>query len=167
MKVMADVQAAVESALPAVLVLMETMGRSDKPIHFHLHDVHPLSTSSPYGVSDHLSFLGEIPLSIGFRGQRSAPLMFGPQGLARIVGKALEVMGSGGLSFTLEIHPDGGRLALGDALGLFGNWRDQTNAEGMNHWLSVLAQNHRLLLEILAAVADGRELAWENPKPYE
>jgi len=80
------------------------------------------------------------------------PLMFGPAGLARIVAKAIEAIRD--VSFTLEIHPTGERLLLGeDAAPLFGHWRDKTNAEQMNHWLSVLARNHALLLEAIEAAS--------------
>jgi len=116
-----------------------------------LHDAHPLSTFSPFGVSDHLSFLAEIPIRFDYHGRRSVPPMFGPAGLGRIVAKAIEAVG--GVSFTLEIHPTAERLALGDAAALFGHWQDKTNAEQMNHWLSVLGRNHALLLESIKAVS--------------
>jgi hypothetical protein len=76
--------------------------------------------------------------------------MFGPAGLGRIVAKAMETIDR--VSFTLEIHPTADRLSLGDAESLFGHWQDKTNAEQMNHWLSVLARNHALLLESIAKV---------------
>lgn len=150
-----EVDAAVRSALPAVLNLMAQLGALGKPVHFHLHDGHPLSTFSPFGVSDHLSFQAEIPLAVEFRGQRSAPLLFGPAGLARLAATALETIGRERASFTLEIHPTFDRLPLGDAAELFGHWRDTTNAERMNHWLSVLAQNHALLQDALRAAGSG------------
>src|SRR5262249_28945589 len=59
---MPDVQAAVHSALPTLLKLINELGQTGKPVHFHLHDGHPLSTFSPFGVADHLSFSAEIPL---------------------------------------------------------------------------------------------------------
>lgn len=148
---MADVDAAVHSALPTVLNLIAAIGALGKPVHFHLHDGHPLSTFSPFGVSDHLSFLTEIPLKFEHRGRRSVPLMFGPTGLAQIVAQALNKIGNERVSFTLEIHPTFERLPPGDAAALFGHWRDKTNAEKMNHWLAVLQANHRLLLEKINA----------------
>jgi hypothetical protein len=150
-QVMADVEAAVMAAAAMVLDLVESLGALGKPVHFHLHDAHPLSTFSPFGVSDHLSFLTEIPLRFEHRGRRSVALMFGPAGLGRIVAKAIEA--SGVVSFSLEIHPTWDRLALGDAESLFGHWRDKTNAEQMNSWLSVLGQNHALLLECIDTVS--------------
>jgi len=148
---MADVEAAVNAAAAKVLELVDRIGALGKPVHFHLHDAHPLSTFSPFGVSDHLSFLTEIPLRFEYRGRRSVPLMFGPAGLGRIVAKALA--GIGPVSFTLEIHPTADRLALDDAASLFGHWQDKTNAEQMNHWLSVLARNHALLRESINAAS--------------
>ena len=150
-QVMAEVEATVKAAPAQVLELVEVLGALGKPLHFHLHDAHPLSTFSPFGVSDHLSFLTEIPIRFDYRGQRSVPPMFGPAGLGRIVAKAMEA--SGGVSFTLEIHPTADCLPLGDAEPLFGHWRDKTNAEQMNHWLSVLGRNHALLLESIKAVS--------------
>ena len=48
-----DVQAAVASALPAVLELTRSLGRIGKRFHLHLHDGHPLIP----GLSDHFGFL--------------------------------------------------------------------------------------------------------------
>ena len=53
------------------------------------------------------------------------------------------------LSYSLEIHPTGERKPLGEGSALFRHWADTTNAEKMNNWLSVLADNHRLLRELL------------------
>ena len=150
-QVMAEVEAAVSAAPATVLDLVEMLGATGKPVHFHLHDAHPLSTFSPFGVSDHLSFLTDIPLRVEYRGRRSVPVMFGPAGLGRVVAKAIEAIGR--VSFALEIHPTAERLSLGDAAPLFGHWQDKTNAEQMNHWLSVLGQNHALLLESIKAVS--------------
>ena len=156
-QVMDDVEAAVNSALPTVLHLIETLGALGKPVHFHLHDGHPLSTFSPFGVSDHLSFLATIPIGFEWRGQRTVPLMFGPAGLAQIISQALKSIGGERVSFTLEIHPAAGQLPLGDASALFGHWRDKTNAEKMNHWLAVLAENHRLLRVAITAARSGAQ----------
>jgi hypothetical protein len=142
---MPEIEAAVRSALPAVLELIEVLGSLGKAVHFHLHDGHPLSTFSPFGVSDHLSFLAEIPLRFEHRGRRFAPLMFGPSGLQRIVAKALECIAPAPPSFTFEIHPTFERLPLGDAAPLFAHWADKTNAEMMNHWLRTLARNHSVI----------------------
>ncbi|HLP78263.1 MAG TPA: hypothetical protein VK327_15265, partial [Candidatus Paceibacterota bacterium] len=140
-----EVQAAVDAALPEVLKLIDVIGRLGKPLHFHLHDGHPLSRFSPFGVSDHLSFFEEIPLDAPVRGRRSLPTMFGPAGLSGIVSAAMNTPSAEDISFTLEIHPRFERLPLGDAEKLFAHWRDKTNAEQMNHWLDVLRRNHTLL----------------------
>jgi hypothetical protein len=148
-KMISDIETAVGAALPMVLDLIEALGKLGKPIHFHLHDGHPLSTFSPYGVADHLSFLMEMPLAFEYRGRRSVPLMFARTGLHQIARKALQVIGREHASFTLEIHPPSGQLALSDAAPLFNHWVDKTNAERMNHWLAVLKENHAVLLDAL------------------
>jgi hypothetical protein len=152
-RLMPDVETAVQSALPAVLHLIQILGSFGKPLHFHLHDGHPLSAFSPFGVSDHLSFLSEIPLPFEYRGRRSAPLLFGADGLRRIVDQATRSLGTQRLSFTLEIHPTFERLPLDDAAPLFVHWVNKTNAEEMNHWLSVLSRNSALLKAALEGAA--------------
>jgi hypothetical protein len=139
---MPEVEASVQSALPAVLDLIGVLGSLGKAMHFHLHDGHPLSTLSPFGVSDHLSFLTAIPLPFEYHGRRFAPPMFGPSGLRRIVARARECIAPAPVSFTFEIHPTFERLPLGDAARLFAHWADKTNAEMMNHWLRTLSLNH-------------------------
>jgi hypothetical protein len=49
------------------------------------------------------------------------------------------------VSFTVEVHQVEGRLPLADAAWLFRHWRDTTNAERMNYWLSVLSDNAMLI----------------------
>jgi hypothetical protein len=147
--VLPEMEAAVAAAPATLLELIASLGALGKPVHFHLHDCHPLSTFSPFGVSDHLSFLTRLPLRFEYRGQRSVPPMFGPDGLAHIVTQALTALGRERVSLTLEIHPTFERLPLGDAAPLFSHWVDTANAEKMNHWLSVLAQNHALLCDAL------------------
>jgi len=143
----ADVQRSVETALPAVLQLTRSVGRIGKPLHFHMHDGHPLKA----GIADHLSFLGVMPIPFEFRGRQSLANMFGVAGLAQIVSEVLAVCGCDRATFTLEIHPTQGRLALDDAASLFAHWRDTTNAERMNHWLSMLVENQQVLLTCLEA----------------
>lgn len=135
-----DVQEAVDSALPALLELIRTLGSLGKTVHFHLHDGHPLIA----GLSDHFSFLTRVPVPFAYDGRWSLPPLYGPTGLAQILRTALESCGVDRASLTLEIHQVEGRLPLGDAAGLFGHWRDLTNAERMNYWLSVIAQNREL-----------------------
>lgn len=156
---MSDVETAVQSALPTVLDLIESIAALRKPMHFHLHDGHPLSNFSPFGVSDHLTFQAEIPLGFEFRGRRSVPPMFGRDGLSRIVATTLKALDGVPVSFNLEIHPPEGYLALRDAAGLFHHWRAKTNAERMNHWLSVLAENHGLLREAIRHAGSAKTAA--------
>jgi hypothetical protein len=144
-EVIEDVQSAVRSALDRVLNIVRALGRLGKPLHFHLHDGHPLSIASPFGISDHLSFLDKIPVPFEYKGKRSLDPMFGPSGLSSIVSESLKHLSPEQVSFSLEIHPAQGRLPLGDASYLFDHWEEKTNAERMNHWLWVLSQNHQLV----------------------
>lgn len=147
--VVGDVQEAAEAALPEVLRVICRTGCLGKPVHFHLHDGHPLSTFSTCGVSDHLSFFTKIVLPFEYLGRSDVGAMFGPDGLFRIVGEAMRAAGPERVSFSLEIHPVEGRLPLGDSAGLFAHWKDKGNAERMNFWLSVIRENQRLLLEAI------------------
>jgi hypothetical protein len=137
----ADVQDAVGSALPHVLDVIGSLGRLGKHVHFHLHDGHPLIP----GLRDHFSFLTRLPIPFSHEGRRSLSTMYGPGGLASIVSTATEACAPQGVSFTFEIHQVEGRLPLGDAAWLFPHWQDTTNAERMNHWLSVLSENALLV----------------------
>jgi hypothetical protein len=136
-----DVQEAVGSALPHVLDVTRFLGRLGKPVHFHLHDGHPLIP----GLRDHFSFLTRLPIPFSYQGRRSLSTMYGPGGLASIVSTAIEACPPQGVSFTVEVHQVEGRLPLADAAWLFPHWRDTTNAERMNYWLSVLSANGMLI----------------------
>lgn len=142
-----DLDHAVRSALPKVIDMITTLGGLGKPMHFHLHDSHPLSTINPIGISDHISFLSSIEIPFEYRGKRFLDPLFGPEGLKRIVSEALRSPGPDLVSFTLEIHQEDRRLDLGERAYLFDHWRDRTNAEKMNHWLSVLKENQQLLID--------------------
>ncbi len=135
--------------------IIHELGRLGKPLHFHLHDGHPLSTVSPFGISDHISFLSEIPIPFEYNGGHVLLPMFGPSGLSEVVAETLKTLSPGLVSFTLEIHPEEGRVSLGDASHLFDHWTDKTNAERMNYWLSVIKQNFRLLLDACKRRAVG------------
>jgi hypothetical protein len=137
----ADIQDAVESALPHVLDVIRALGRLGKHVHFHLHDGHPLVP----GLRDHFSFLTRLPIPFSYHGRRSLSMMYGPGGLASIVSTALSGCPPQAVSFTLEIHQVEGRLPLADATWLFPHWQDITNAERMNYWLSVLSENVMLI----------------------
>ena len=82
-------------------------------------------------------------------------MMYGPAGLAAILSAATGACRPEAVSFTLEIHQVEGRLPLADASRLFARWRDLTNAERMNYWLSVLSENALLVSQSLA----GEQLA--------
>jgi hypothetical protein len=137
----ADVQDAVGSALPHVLDVTRSLARLGKHLHFHLHDGHPLVP----GLRDHFSFLTRLPIPFSFQGRQSLSMMYGPGGLASIVSAAIEACSPRGASFTIEVHQVEGRLPLTDAAWLFPHWRDTTNAERMNYWLSVLSENAMLI----------------------
>jgi hypothetical protein len=141
-----DVQAAVAAGLTAVLELTRALAEHRRPVHHHLHDGHPLVP----GLADHRGFLTRLPVPFTYAGRRSLDPLFGPAGLAAVVRTATEAYGPGLVSFTLEIHEGDGRLPLGDAAPLFRHWRDTTNAERMNAWLEVLAQNAALVRAALA-----------------
>jgi hypothetical protein len=144
-----DIQGAVRSATDVVLQVIRELAPLGKPLHFHLHDAHPLSTRSPFGVSDHLGFQGEIPIPFKYDGKRSLGPMFGPLGLAAIVRESVRLAGPERVSFSLEIHPAGGRRPLGETSHLFSHWADKANAERMNAWLLDIMENHQLLIEAL------------------
>ncbi len=125
------------AALPAVLDLTRSLGSLGKPLHFHLHDGHPLVD----GLQDHISFLERYPIPFEHHGRLSLEPLYGPAGLSRVVAAVASSAAGQSSALTLEIHEHEGRLPLGDAAPLFGHWRDLTNAERMNQWLAVLADN--------------------------
>ena len=145
-----DVQEAVARGREVAIELTGEIASMGKGMHLHLHDGHPLSTASEYGVSDHMPFAETVALPFEYEGAWGVETMFGPGGLVRIVRKALSG-GYEGVSFTLEIHPSEGRRPLGDAEGLFGHWSDRTNAERMNYWLGVLQGSARLVQGVYSA----------------
>ncbi|WP_433295652.1 hypothetical protein ACQP2F_36370 [Actinoplanes sp. CA-030573] len=144
-----DLRDATRAALPAVLGLIEAAGPLGKPVHLHLHDGHPLNA----GLPDHFSFLTRVPVAAEVDGRRSLDPMYGPAGLAAILRTARRVCAPGAAWATLEIHQAEGRLPLNDT-GLFRHWRDLTNAERMNYWLAVLADNHLLARSSIHPMGD-------------
>jgi hypothetical protein len=154
----ADVQDAVAGALPDVVDLIRALGPLGKRLHFHLHDGHPLIP----GLKDHFSFLMRVPIPFTYQGRQSLGTMYGPDGLAAIVSAAIEALPARAASFTLEIHQVEGRLPLADAAWLFRHWRDLTNAERMNYWLSVLSDNAML---ISGNAAEPSRAATPPPSP--
>jgi hypothetical protein len=142
------VQAATRAGLPAVLALIAELAPLGKTLHLHLHDGHPAVT----GLSDHFSFLTRFPIAFDYHGARSLEPMFGPAGLAAVLRQAVTCCTPERLSITLEIHQAEGRLPLSaDAIELFRHWIDLTNAERLNYWLSVIAENHVLADSYLEA----------------
>jgi hypothetical protein len=139
----ADVDEAVRSALPDVIELTRSIASLGKHVHFHLHDGHPLAG----GLSDHFSFLTRLPVPFTHEGRQSLDMLYGPKGLAAIVAAARQACGPGLVSFTLEIHQVRGRLPLAGtgAAGLFADSPDITDAERMNQWLAVMAENATLV----------------------
>ncbi len=147
----ADVQDAVGGALGDVQDVIRAVGKLGKPVHFHLHDGHPLVP----GLSDHFSFLIRLAIPFSHDGRRSLRMLYGPSGLAAIVATAVTACRPQGVSFTLEVHQAEGRLPLGDAAFLFPDGPDTTDAERTNYWLNVLSQNAILISQ---SVADLPEL---------
>jgi hypothetical protein len=146
-----DIQDAVASALPHVLDVTRSLGRLGKHVHFHLHDGHPLVP----GLRDHFSFLTRLPVPFSYQGRWSLEMMYGPDGLASIVSTAIDAFPLQDVSFTIEVHQVEGRLPLGDSAWLFPHWRDTTNAERMNYWLSVLSDNAMLVAGSIPAAPTG------------
>ena len=151
----ADVQDVVALGLPTVLELIDSVTAWGKPVHFHLHDGHPLSQLSEYGVRDHLSFGQRIALPFEHEGETSVAPLYGRDGLAQMVSAALASPAGDMLSFEIEIHPQPGQEPLGRHEDLFPHWTDRTNAERMNAWLTRLQDGARLLWELL----DGPRVA--------
>ena len=142
------VQRATASALPALLGLIGDVAGTGAAVHFHLHDGHPAVPD----LSDHFSFLFRLPVPFSIDGVRSLDPMYGPAGLAAILTEAVDALPPDRLSLTLEVHQAEGRLPLtGEARGLFRHWSDPTNAERLNYWLSVVADNHLLARSVLDA----------------
>lgn len=141
-----EVQDATAAALPALLRLIDATAEFGVPVHYHLHDGHPLIP----GLSDHRSFLYRLPIPFVHDGRCSLDPLYGPAGLATILHAAVQAGAAHLPSFTLEVHQAEGRRPLEDAAGLFRHWRDITNAERMNYWLSVVTANY-----ILATTALG------------
>lgn len=162
----AVVEGAVRSVLPWLLEQIEALARIGKPLHFHLHDGHPLWTLNRYGVADHASFLERVVLPFEFQGQHCLPMMYGPRGLQAIVASALRWLAAAQVSFTVEVHPVEGRQPLAAFAPHFRHWRDTTNAERMNYWLTVLLRNARLTQEAaLAALGAAPALGAPPPLP--
>ncbi len=150
----ADVQDAVGSTLGDVREVIRSLGGLGKPVHFHLHDGHPLVP----GLADHFSFLTRLPIPFAHDGRQSLSMLYGPGGLACLVATAIEACRPGGASLTLEVHQVEGRLPLADAGSLFSHWRDTTDAERTNYWLHVLAENAMLVAQSIADLPEATRM---------
>lgn len=81
--------------------------------------------------------------------RRSFDPMYGPAGRTAILRSAIRSCAPGQAWFTLEIHQAEGRLPLGDT-GLFGHWRDLTNADRDELLARGARDNHLLAPSALA-----------------
>jgi hypothetical protein len=140
-----EVQTSVDQALPAVLNLIKRMGKIDKPLHFHLHDGHPISHLSPYGVSDHLSFEQRIDLPFKIKNRKSIGGMFGIAGLKKIIKTIDTHVVHSRCTATLEYHEQDQRKDLAEDADLFSHWKDTHHAEKMLHWCSALERGAELV----------------------
>jgi hypothetical protein len=141
-EVVEEVEAATRAGRRAVLDLVAGIGDRGGRLHLHLHDGHPLHR----GLADHFSFLARIAVPFEAGAGRELSPLFGPAGLAQVLRRAERSCRPGEVTATLEVHQVEGRQPLPpqDIAALFGSWRDLQQAERMNHWLSVLADNHAL-----------------------
>lgn len=147
-ELISDVQDATRSSLRIVLDMIHAVGSIGNPLHFHLHDGHPLIP----GLADHFSFLTRLPVPFIWEGHFSLEPMYGLRGLSKVLATIAANCPPDRCSITLEVHQSEGRLPLGDAAKLFAHWQDPTNAERMNYWLSVLADNHVIATTILGSI---------------
>ena len=140
-------------ALRDLLDVIRAIGRLGKQVHFHLHDGHPLIP----GLADHFSFLTRLPDPLQLPGPpiTEHDVWAKWPGFHRV--RSHRGMPPQGVSFTLEIHQVEGRLPLADAAPLFPHWRDTTNAERMNYWLSVLGDNAMLVSQRMAELSGSAE----------
>lgn len=147
-ELISDIQSATRSSLDMVIDIIRTLGKLGKPLHFHLHDGHPLIP----GLADHFSFLTRLPIPFIWEGRFSLEQMYGLHGLSQVLTAIARNCPVDKFSVTLEIHQSEGRLPLGNATNLFAHWEDLTNAERMNYWLSVLADNYAIATTILDSI---------------
>jgi hypothetical protein len=158
-ELISDVQSAIRSSVHVVLDMIRALGKIGKPLHFHLHDGHPLIP----GLADHFSFLTRLPIPVIWDGRYSIDPMYGLNGLAHVLKTIAWNCPSDRISITIEVHQSEGRLPLGNATQLFAHWEDLTNAERMNYWLSVLADNHLIATTILNSIYAEPQTAPTQP----
>ena len=138
--VYADIALAVQNGRKFAFDYIESLVNIGVKMHFHLHDGHPLSTFSPYGVCDHLPFFWEIPTLLPDIG--SVGGIYGVSGLKRVLEIVLVANNQSQMSYTIEIHPQPGQKELEPGQrGYFSGWTDLTNARAMNFWMDIVIQN--------------------------
>lgn len=141
-----EVQGVVEMAREkAVEYVGAFLAMKWEKIHFHCHNVHPLSRLSPWPIRDHLSFLQQIALPFPFRGRRVVDGAFNLAGVGRLHSRLLRGAKKCDVSVMLEIHRQPGRLPLGPDADLFSHWEDLTHAEEMNFHLELIAQSYNVM----------------------
>ncbi len=145
---LAEVEDAVLSAMAVTLDMIRRLSVLNKPLHFHLHDGHPL-VENHYHVPDHRSFLDRPMLTAPDDSRIELDTLYGPEGLHAVVETARQHLDQEKLTFTLEIHETLEALQLDpQAEFLFAHWADRTNAERTNHWLDLLKRNANLFQKI-------------------
>jgi hypothetical protein len=142
---MTHVERAMAEGRAVTMQLISRLAALQKPLHFHLHDGHPSSTLSKYGVSDHLSFMQTLRVPFRVNGLQTLTGIYGLSGLRELVEHTLSLLPPEKVSFTIEVHPQEGRKPLGDHAGIFDNWKDKTNAERMNYYVEILLRNAMLV----------------------
>ncbi|MBN2710988.1 MAG: hypothetical protein JXR97_00940 [Planctomycetes bacterium] len=152
-EIMPHIQRVTAEARAESLALIGRVVRREQPIHFHIHDGHPLSTLSLYGVNDHLSFLQQICLPFEWEGRRIVSGCYSVDGLRQFAETVAAAAPLERCSFMLEIHPQPGRLPLGEHANLFAHWQDLRNAEQAKAWHNTLIQNATILRSFLSSVA--------------
>ncbi len=145
------VTAAMAAGLPAVESLTAALAEQTNPVHYHVHDGHPLVP----GLSDHFPFQWRLPIPFSWNGLASLATLYGVTGLARILQAAGERISPERLSLTLEIHQGFGRLDLDpQAAPLFAHWSDLEAAERQNGWLAVVTESAELVRGLHALARD-------------
>ena len=120
--------------------------RLGKHVHLHLHDGHPLIP----GLADHFTFLTRLPVPFSYQGRRSLSMMYGPGGLASIVSAATGRAARSECPSRWRSTRSKAGCRSPTQRGCSPHWRDLTNAERMNYWLSVLGENALLVSPHLA-----------------
>ena len=146
-KYIAGIQEAVRGALDDALdSIRGFLDMGWEKVHFHCHNIHPLSKFSPYPIRDHLSFLKQIPLPFAFNGRKVVDGVYNIAGARRLHALLADAARDNDLSLMLEIHRQPGHLPLGADADLFSHWADLENAEAMNYHLELIAQCYNVLM---------------------